>query len=69
MSVMLERKNQEASKLTAQIQEMSAMGATINTLQERIQRLVGENKGLGDEVRDAQENLRLSAQQNQKIVK
>lgn len=48
---------------------MSAMGATINTLQERIQRLVGENKGLGDEVRDAQENLRLSAQQNQKIVK
>jgi hypothetical protein len=48
---------------------MSAMGATINTLQERIQRLVGENKGLGDEVRDAQENLRLSAQQNQKIIK
>ena len=45
------------------------MGATIQTLQERIQRLVGENKGLGDEVRDAQENLRLSAQQNQKIVK
>jgi len=45
------------------------MGITINSLQERIQRLVGENKGLGDEVRDAQENLRLSAQQNQKIVK
>lgn len=45
------------------------MGATIQTLQERIQRLVGENKGLGEEVRGAQENLRLSAQQNQKIVK
>jgi len=45
------------------------MGTTIQTLQERIQRLAGENKGLGDEVRDAQENLRLSAQQNQKIMK
>ena len=45
------------------------MGATIQTLQERIQRLVGENKGLGDDMREAQENLRLSAQQNQKIVK
>lgn len=45
------------------------MGSTIQTLQERIQRLVGENKGLGDEVRDAQENLRLSAQQNQKALK
>jgi FtsZ-binding cell division protein ZapB len=48
---------------------MSSMGATIQTLQERIQRLVGENKGLGDDMREAQENLRLSAQQNQKIVK
>jgi hypothetical protein len=45
------------------------MGVTINSLQERIQRLVSENKGLGEEVRGAQENLRLSAQQNQKIVK
>ena len=45
------------------------MGITINSLQERIQRLVGENKGLGDDMREAQENLRLSAQQNQKIVK
>ena len=45
------------------------MGITINTLQERIQRLVAENKGFEGEVREAQENLRLSAQQNQKIVK
>lgn len=48
---------------------MSTMGATINTLQDRIQRLVNENKGYEGEVREAQENLRLSAQQNQKIVK
>ena len=69
LAVLLDRKNQENSKLTGQIQEMTAMGSTIQTLQERIQRLVGENKGLGDEVRDAQENLRLSAQQTQKAVK
>lgn len=33
-----------------------------------MQRLLGENKGLEGEVREAQENLRLSAQQNQKII-
>jgi chromosome segregation ATPase len=69
LAVLLDRKNQESSKLTAQIQEMSAMGSTIQTLQERIQRLVGENKGLSGEVQEAQENLRLSAQQNQKALK
>lgn len=31
--------------------------------------MVNENKGYEGEVREAQENLRLSAQQNQKIVK
>lgn len=48
---------------------MNSMGSTIQVLQERIQKLVGENKGLGDEVSSAQENLRLSAQQTQKAVK
>ena len=33
-----------------------------------MQKLVGENSSLGEEVRTAQENLRLSAGQNQKIV-
>ena len=65
----LEKKNQDIAGMSKQLQDMSNMGVTIQTLQDRIQRLVGENKGLGDEVRDAQENLRLSAQQNQKIIK
>ena len=34
----------------------------------RMQKLVGENTSLGDEVRNAQQNLRLSAGQNQKIA-
>ncbi len=69
MNSVVEAKNNEIGSLKNQIQELNMMGITINSLQERIQRLVSENKGLGDEVRDAQENLRLSAQQNQKIVK
>ena len=38
-------------------------------LQDRMQKIMGENNGLQGEVREAQENLRLSAQQNQKIIK
>ena len=45
------------------------MNKTIGTLQEKISRLVNENVGMEDEVRTAQENLRLSANQNQKIMR
>ena len=45
------------------------MGATVRQLQDRMQKIMGENNGLQGEVREAQENLRLSAQQNQKIIK
>ncbi len=69
MSIILEKKNQEIAYLSSQLNEMSGMGATISTLQERIQRLMGENKGLHGEMQEAQENLRLSAQQNQKITR
>lgn len=65
----LENKNNEIGYLKNQAQELSGMGATISTLQERIQRLMGENKGLHGEMQEAQENLRLSAQQNQKITR
>jgi len=69
LNSVIEKKNQEIGNLTQQLQELNNMGLTINTLQERIQRLVSENKGMEGEVREAQENLRLSAQQNQKIIK
>ena len=36
-------------------------------LKVRIQKLMGENTSLGDEVRTAQDNLRLSANQMQKL--
>ena len=43
------------------------MNKTIGGLQERITKLVHENTSMEDEVRNVQENLRLSTNQNQKI--
>ena len=45
------------------------MNKTIGSLQDKISRLVNENVGMEDEVRTAQENLRLSANQNQKMMR
>ena len=45
------------------------MNQTIGSLQEKITRLVNENVGMDEEMKSAQENLRLSAQQNQKIMR
>ena len=44
------------------------MNKTIGSLQTKITKLVHENTSMGDEVRGVQENLRLSANQNAKIV-
>ena len=43
------------------------MKKSIGTLQDKISRLVNENTSLEDDMRTAQENLRLSANQNQKM--
>lgn len=51
------------------LHEIDGMNQTIGTLQEKITRLVNENTGLDEEMKSAQENLRLSAQQNQKILR
>lgn len=45
------------------------MNKTIGTLQEKITKLVNENTGYEDEIKTVQENLRLSANQNQKIMR
>lgn len=44
------------------------MNKTIGSLQEKITRLVNENNDMEGEVRTAQDNLRLSANQNAKIM-
>lgn len=44
------------------------MNKTIGSLQEKITRLVNENTEAQGEIRNAQENIRLSANQNRKIM-
>lgn len=43
------------------------MNKSIGTLQDKISRLVNDNISMEDEMRQAQENLRLSANQNAKM--
>lgn len=45
------------------------MNKSIGTLQDKISRLVNENTSMEDEMRQAQQNLRLSANQNQKMMR
>jgi chromosome segregation ATPase len=44
------------------------MNKTISTLQERITKLVNENTSMEGEIQSTQENLRISTNQNQKIM-
>ena len=64
----LEKKNIELGNLNKKLSEIDTMNKTIGSLQEKITKLVTENTGLDGEVRNAQENLRLSANQNNKII-
>jgi chromosome segregation ATPase len=64
----LEKRNNEVGNLNQRLHEIDAMNKTIGSLQEKITRLVTENADISGEMRDAQENLRLSANQNQKIM-
>lgn len=45
------------------------MNQTIGNLQDKISKLVNENTHIDEDLRNAQENLRLSANQNQKIMR
>ena len=59
------------SKLNAELNEyknrITANNQESETYRQRIQKLVSENTSLGDEVRNAQENLRLSEGQMSKL--
>ena len=61
----------QMSKLNAELSEyrnrINANNQETDTYKQRIQKLLAENSGLNDEVRTAQENLRLSAGQMGKL--
>jgi hypothetical protein len=64
----LEKKNNEVNGLNRKLNEIDVMNKTIGSLQEKITKLVNENSDMEGEVRTAQDNLRLSANQNAKIM-
>lgn len=68
MNSVLEKRNKEVHGLNTKLSEIDGMNKTIGSLQEKITRLVSENTEMDGEMRSAQENLRLSANQNQKIM-
>ena len=68
LNSVIEKKNQELGNLQRRLTQIDNMNKTIGSLQERITKLVNENTSMEDEVRVAQQNLRLSANQNQKIM-
>lgn len=49
--------------------EIDEMNKSIGSLQDKISRLVHENTSMQDQMRNAQENLRLSANQQQKMAR
>lgn len=68
MNAVLEKRNNEVSGLNKKLSEIDSMNKTIGSLQEKITRLVNENTEAEGEIRNAQENIRLSANQNRKIM-
>lgn len=56
---------QQTSKLTNELNDfrnrLGQSSQESETYKQRLQKLIGENTALGDEIRTAQENLRLSA--------
>ena len=68
MNGVLDKRNKEVNSLTSKMTEIDNMNKTIGDLQGKITRLVSENSGMSGEMSQAQEALRLSSNQNQKIM-
>ena len=68
LNLVLEGKNKEVANLGRRLQEIDEMNKSIGSLQEKIKKLTSENYSIEEEMRSAQENLRLSANQNAKMA-
>ena len=55
--------------MNKRLHEIDETNKSIGSLQAKITRLVNENTTIEDEMRQAQENLRLSANQNAKMMR
>ncbi len=68
LTSVLEKKSGEVNNLTRKMNEIDSMNKTIGSLQEKITKLVKENIDMDGEVKQAQDNIRLSANQNNKLI-
>lgn len=68
LNAILEKKNNEIGNLNKKVLELDEINMSIGGMKDKITNLVSENKNYHEEIVNAQENLRLSAQQNQKIM-
>jgi chromosome segregation ATPase len=64
----IDGRNKEVNGLKSKLNEIDGMNKTIGSLQEKITKLVTENTEFEGEMRNAQENVRLSSNQNRKIM-
>ena len=64
----MQRLTDQNNQMNTQLKEFAALNDTMRMLKDKVGKLSSENTGLQDEVSNAQENLRLSAAQNQKIM-
>jgi uncharacterized protein (UPF0335 family) len=64
----IEKKNVEIGNLNKKLLEIESMTVTIGTLQEKITSVLNENRSLDGDLKQVQENLRLSTTQNQRAV-
>ena len=64
----MQRLTDQNNQMNQQLKEFAALNDTMRMLKDKVGKLSSENTGLQDEVSNAQENLRLSAAQNQKIM-
>ena len=63
----IEKKNNEIGSLQRSMQEISGMNLSITPLHEKLSRVSSENAEISNEMREIQEHLRLSNNQNQKL--
>ena len=61
-------KNTENNALNMKLHDLEGMNRTIQVLQEKISRLTGENFSLGEDMKNAQDSLRLSTSQASKVT-
>lgn len=66
--MIIENKNRQLRDLQAEVSEGQNLAKQFNQMKEDFRRLTGENRDLGNEVREGQQRLRISTNQASKLA-